>query len=470
MYNYLKQYFKDQLLDIEALPKAGSDRKYFRVKTTEQNFIACENYNVEENKAFFYYTKFFTKQGIPVPQLIDVSEDQCKYIQTDVGHLSLLETLQSEGYTEEVKELYKKSLKALVDMQISGKSLEATMGYGKQSFDRQTVLADLHYFKYYFLDLHKIIYNKYDLNVEFEKMAAQIGNQVETYFMFRDFQGRNILIQDEQPHFIDYQGGMPGPLQYDIASLLWQAKANLPHEWKQELYAYYLHALQQKIRVDEKEFESTYSRIVLIRLLQVLGAYGLRGMIEKRTHFLTSIPAALKNITSWLSQYELVDYPVLHSVLQSLVTQIPMDKYQFPQANEQTKLKVLIQSFSFKKGLPDDESGNGGGFIFDCRGILNPGRFDEYKKLTDRDQPVIDFLESKTKINEFLSHAKQCVDISIEDYLQRDFENLLISFGCTGGQHRSVYCADAMAKHLKEKYKLNIQVQHIIQDAKNWVN
>lgn len=470
MHTYLKSFFGNETFEMEALPKEGSDRKYYRVKTSKLSFIACENSNVEENKTFFKFTNFFSSKGIPVPQLIDVSDDQQKYIQTDVGTISLLEMVLANGHTLAVKALYKKSLKALVEMQLTGMELSTTSSNNEQGFDKHAILADLNYFKYYFLDLHKVVYHKAALNYEFDQLATLIGNDFGAYFMYRDFQGRNILIKDEQPYFIDYQGGMPGPLQYDVASLLWQAKANLPQEWKQELYTYYLHELQQKISVDEKAFNSTYSRIVLIRLLQVLGAYGLRGIIEKRTHFLSSIPAGLQNISSWLTQFSLSDYPVLHGVLESLGTQIPFDKYLFPQANEQTKLKVIVQSFSFKKGLPEDESGNGGGFVFDCRGILNPGRFEEYKKLTGRDQAVIDFLESKTKISEFLLHAKQCVDISIEDYLQRDFENLIISFGCTGGQHRSVYCADAMSKHLREKYKLDIQLQHIVQDAKKWVN
>jgi hypothetical protein len=288
--------------------------------------------------------------------------------------------------------------------------------------------------------------------------------------MFRDFQGRNILIDHQQPYFIDYQGGMKGPLQYDVASLLWQAKANLPMAWRKELYVYYKNELKQYIVVHDVQFDVDNSQLLLVRLVQVLGAYGLRGLIEKRSHFLSSIPQGLQNIEAWMTTYNLPNYPVLTYVLQQITTEEFINKYTNVKATTDTKLTIRVNSFSYKKGIPQDASGNGGGFVFDCRGVLNPGRFEEYKKLTGRDKPVIDFLESKTRIHDFLAAAKQAVEISVDDYLARGFEHLMISFGCTGGQHRSVYSADAMAKHLKEKYNLDAIVTHVEQEAKAWVN
>lgn len=472
MQKSLTAYFGDKkITSIQYLAQAGSDRKYARVIVDDISYILCESNNVKENETFFYFASFFKSHGIPVPQVLYVSDDKTCYIQEDGGSKSLLDEVLQNGHTDAIFQVYKNTISSLVKMQlIGGEALDFSKCYASAAFDKQAVLADLNYFKYYFLDLQKLNYNKADLNNEFEELATLIENITPPYFMYRDFQGRNMMMQNQQVTFIDFQGGMKGPLQYDIASLLWQAKAQLPITWKKELYQHYKEEVQQKISIDAALFDTQYSLIVLVRLLQVLGAYGLRGIIEQRTHFLSSIPLGLANIQEWLTQYDAKQFPELQKLLAYLSTEIDREKYSFPVANDSTKLKVIVQSFSYKKGLPADESGNGGGFMFDCRGILNPGRFEEYKKRTGRDESVIAFLETKTKVNEFLHHAKQVIDISIEDYLTRGFESLIISFGCTGGQHRSVYCTDAMAKHLKEKYNIQATVKHLIQDEKNWVN
>ena len=472
MQQYLEQYFgKENILSVEPLAQAGSNRKYYRVFSGDKTFIACESSNTEENESFFYFTDFFKQHGSPVPQLLQMSKDRKKYIQEDVGTESLLDVVLRNGYTEAVKELYKKSLSALVNMHLTGGlELDFTKCYSSSSFDKNAVLADLNYFKYFFLDLHKIDYNKAKLMADFEKLSKSIGQIGPLYFMYRDFQGRNIIIKEQEPHFIDYQGGMKGPLQYDVASLLWQAKAQLPFDWKTELYAHYKHELRSKIQVEEKMFDDGYSSIVLVRLLQVLGSYGLRGIIERRAHFLSSIPLGLANVNEWRSRFSLEGYDELNHVLVAMEEQITEHQIGVVKKYAENKLSILVQSFSYKQGIPVDESGNGGGFVFDCRGILNPGRFEEYKKSTGRDRSVIQFLESKTKVHEFLQHVKGIIDISVDDYLNRGFENLMISFGCTGGQHRSVYCTDAIAKHLKEKYGIDATVRHIVQDAKDWVN
>lgn len=467
-----QQLGAEGIKSVQALAKAGSDRNYVRVVTQQGSYIVCENKNVHENNTFIDFSTFFQKHGLPVPDIKAVSPDRSMYIQTDFGNETLLSITLAQGYTEYVKLLYKKSLDSLLEMQCkAGEKFDyATCLYARQ-FDQQMVLGDLNYFKYYFLDLHAVLYNKHQLLSEFDMLSKEISTIVPQQFMFRDFQGRNIMIQDDQPYFIDYQGGMKGPILYDVASLLWQAKAALPIEWKEELFEYYKRGLSNYVSFNEEQLKQDYSKLVLVRLLQVLGAYGLRGIIEKRTHFMSSIPQGLENIRTWLSIYSLDKYPILHSALSNLTTSEMLDKYKTRTANNDTPLKVLVQSFSYKKGgIPIDTSGNGGGFVFDCRGVLNPGRFEPYKKLTGRDQPVIDFLETETRIAEFLQAAQAAVSISIDDYLDRGFENIMISFGCTGGQHRSVYCADAMAKFLKEKYNLTAEVCHIQQEAKGWIN
>ena len=288
--------------------------------------------------------------------------------------------------------------------------------------------------------------------------------------MFRDFQSRNIIVQNDQVHFIDYQGGMQGALQYDVASLLWQAKAELSEEWKDNLLAYYMDQVDLLLDepVDRITFVSQYNGYVLIRLLQVLGAYGFRGLFERKAHFLASIPLALQNLKFFMEHKRVgIVTPEFDRVLKLVVDQNMINKFVAPQANENTPLTIEVNSFSYKRGLPVDDTENGGGFMFDMRGILNPGRFDEYKKLTGKDKPVQDFLEQRTKMDKYLNSVWDLIDITVEEYLSRGFANLMINFGCTGGQHRSVYAAEQTARHLRNKYKLKVNLTHT--NSANWV-
>jgi hypothetical protein len=269
--------------------------------------------------------------------------------------------------------------------------------------------------------------------------------------------------KDNSIHFIDYQGGMKGAPQYDVASMLWQARANLNDEWKEKLLNDYITALEKIVdsKINRSIFKSQYNGYVMIRLLQVLGAYGFRGLFERKAHFLTSIPLALTNLKWFINNQSMgITLPEFRKVLDICVNDEIIQQFTPVQATEKTALTVKINSFSYKKGLPEDNSGNGGGFVFDCRGILNPGRIEEFKSQTGRDKSVKDFLEQQTKMTEFLNSVFDIVDITVEDYLKRDFESLMISFGCTGGQHRSVYAADALARHLRNKFKVKIQLNH----------
>ncbi|MFW2478454.1 MAG: phosphotransferase, partial [Sediminibacterium sp.] len=288
--------------------------------------------------------------------------------------------------------------------------------------------------------------------------------------MFRDFQSRNIIVRNNEVSFIDFQGGMKGALQYDVASLLWQAKAELSEEWKDSLLEYYMDEIEGLLKepVDRITFVSQYNGYVLIRLLQVMGAYGFRGLFERKAHFLASIPLALKNLKFFIENKRIgIVTPEFDRVLKLVVSDEIIHRFEPPQANESTPLIIHINSFSYKKGIPADESDNGGGFVFDMRGILNPGRFDDYKKLSGLDKPVQDFLEQRTKMNEFLNSVWDLIDITVEEYLKRGFENLMINFGCTGGQHRSVYAAEQTARHLRNKYKVKTVLHHT--NKENWV-
>jgi aminoglycoside/choline kinase family phosphotransferase len=467
--------FQEEALQIEKIPQSGSDREYFNVKGLKSHCIATYGKNVKENQTFIQFARHFLSVGAPVPEIIAVTDDSTIYLQEDVGHISLLQVLEEEGFSQRVYTLFQKSLCALAHLQVQGhQHLNYEWCITSKEFGKQAIMADLLYFKYYFLDTLQIPYDKERLIDDFEVLSIYLARADYRYFMYRDFQSRNILIQNEEVRFIDFQGGMKGAVQYDVASLLWQAKADLPVEWKEDLLQFYIAELEKQLgeKVDRTRFEGQYNGYVLIRLLQVLGAYGFRGLFERKAHFLTSIPLALRNVKSFLQQHHVgISVPEFERLLHIIVGDAMIERFLPQRANESTPLTVEINSFSYKTtGIPKDESEHGGGFVFDCRSIYNPGRFEAYKTLTGRDKEVKDFLEQQSKMPHFLNSVFSIMDIAVEDYMARKFEKLQVSFGCTGGQHRSVYAADALARHLKNKYGVKIQLQHLVQDAKNWKN
>jgi aminoglycoside/choline kinase family phosphotransferase len=474
----IKKLFADKislsLKSVEKIPQSGSDRIYFRIYTDGPSYVATYGKNKRENDTFIYFTMHFRSCGCPVPQIMAVNEEKTIYIQEDLGNVSLLNKLDELGRKTQVYELYQSALKQLAHLQIKGdQDLDYKRCITSKEFGRQAIMSDLLYFKYYFLDTLQIPYDKEQLLDEFDQLATFLTQTDHKYFMFRDFQSRNVMIKDDQVHFIDYQGGMKGALQYDVASMLWQARAELSDEWKNRLLDYYIDCVEENLggKIERPRFISQYNGYVLIRLLQVLGAYGFRGLFERKAHFLTSIPLALNNLKWFLSNKNAgIELSEFSRLLKIIVSDDIIHKFQPLQANNETPLVVHINSFSYKNGIPNDQAGNGGGFVFDCRGVHNPGRYEEYKKLTGRDKSVQDFLEQKTKMAEFLNSIYTIVDISVEDYIKRGFKDLQVSFGCTGGQHRSVFAADSLARHLKNKFKVKVELNHVVQDAKNWIN
>ncbi len=468
---FFKTIIPEDVVQIEHIPQSGGDRRYFRFVTNTTSYLCCYNNNVQENEAFFYFTNHFRKFLVPLPKVIAVNDEREIYLLQDLGKSSLLNELEAKGYNDEVYQLFKKSLEQLARMQIlGGETLDYSKCLTTKEFGKQAIMSDLLYFKYYFVDTLKIPYDKQALLDDFDSLCSYLTKTEYKYFMFRDFQSRNIIINDNEVHFIDYQGGMLGALQYDVASLLWQAKADLSEAWKDKLLQDYIVYINKLLPapVNESVFISQYNGYVAIRLLQVLGAYGFRGLFERKAHFLASIPLALKNL-KWFLDHKKVGLivPTLDFILAKITTKEIMNKFENIKADDNTKLKVKVKSFSYKKsGIPVDASENGGGFVFDCRGILNPGRFDPYKQLTGRDKEVQDFLEQQTVMPDFLNNIYNIVDISVEDYIKREFESLAINFGCTGGQHRSVYAAEQVARHLRNKYKLVIELEHVEQGIK----
>ncbi len=460
---------------LTTIRQSGSNRQYFRFVHNGKSYVLTYNpSNLPENKAFVEFTRHFSAKGIQVPSIVYNDESLGFYVQTDLGDRSLFDHVKDEGFTDHVFSLYKKSCDALARLQVvGGEGLDYGNCIATRSFDKQAIYADLLYFLYYFVRALDLPYDKNLLFNDFEMLSSYLMQEENQYFMHRDCQGRNIMVVDGETFFIDYQGGMQGALQYDIASLLWQARTQLPYAWRDELVEYYFSQVNTHLKgkLNKKEFLDNYDGFVLIRMLQTLGAYGFRGLFERKPHFLSSIPYALKNLKWFVENKHIpIRLPALQQLLNALVDESMLKKFEPITASESSKLVIHINSFSYKKGIPQDLFGNGGGFVFDCRGILNPGRIEEYKTQTGRDKSVQEFLIQKTNMPTFLQHVFGTVDISVEDYLKRDFVGLTVSFGCTGGQHRSVFAADRLAEHLQEKYHVNTVVRHIEQEGKGWVN
>ena len=438
------------------LKQQGSNRIYTR--ETDENgrsVIRVVGTNRDENRAFIYMAQHFHALGLPVPELYWVSEDEMSYTQEDLGDTILFDHLDDHTILE-------RTMRALAHVQVEGaKDFDWSVCFPVPALDERSIRWDLNYFKYCFLKGTKIEFSEPKLEDEFDTLVRVILAQPADTFLYRDFQSRNVMIRDGQPFFIDFQGGRRGPTQYDVASFLWQAKANFAPALREQLIDAYLDELSIiDYRLSISDWKAALPHFVLFRTLQVLGAYGYRGYFERKPHFLESIPLAIKNLKEILVGMD--DYPYLKELAESLsgVAGLSAKRSVSETVCQQSGLTVTIYSFSFKKGLPIDESGNGGGYVFDCRSTHNPGKYDEYKQLTGLDQPVIDFLEQDGEILTFLQSVYALVDHHVARFIERGFTNLQVSFGCTGGQHRSVYCAEHLAHHLKEKYGVTIRLIH----------
>ncbi len=463
--NLFNEYSGNEAESMTMLPASGSYREYIRIEVNHFSAIGVYNPDLKENEAFIGFSKHFKDKGLPVPEIYKTQLEDNVYLIEDLGHITLFDFLQKnkiqEGVSEELELIYKKTLGKLIDFQLEGsKGLNFDLCYPRKAFDKQSMMWDLSYFKYYFLKLARIPFDEQALEHDFVNLTDYLLQADHDYFLYRDFQSRNIMIKGDEPYFIDYQGGRRGALQYDVASLLYDAKAALPQEFRNKMFKYYISELSKKQDVDEKEFTKYYVSYVYIRIMQAMGAYGFRGFYEQKEHFLKSIPYALENIKYLLNENPFpIELPELTKVLNELINNERLQKIN--------SLTVTVNSFSYKRGIPFDYSGNGGGFVFDCRAIHNPGRYEQYKKFCGFDQPVIDFFENEPEMHQFLEGVFPLVSQSVEKYIKRNFKHLNISFGCTGGQHRSVYSAEQLAKYLKNKYSVTVVVNHIEQELKS---
>lgn len=449
-----QNYTPIEIDSISKLPQSGSNRVYFRIILADQStLIGVYNSDLRENAAFFSLSETFKRKKVNVPEVLAISECQQYYLLNDLGDESLYSWLvnhrEGEILGEEVIKYYRKVLRALPYIQNAGKNIDFSVCYPRFAFDRQSMQWDLNYFKYYFLKLANIDFDEQLLENDFHTFMTFLLEADNDYFLYRDFQSRNIMLHQNEPYFIDYQGGRKGATQYDVASLLYDGKADISPEERNLLLDIYLKEAEKVFAFDRDNFLRYFDGFVLIRILQAMGTYGFRGYYEKKSHFLLSIPYAVRNIEYLLNTMNLpIEMPELLKVLRAITTSTELPKLQ-----EKAKgLTVTVTSFSYKKGIPNDMTANGGGFAFDCRALPNPGREVQYRELDGRDQPVIDYLERSDETGHFKHHAFALIDASIDNYLERQFTDLMVNFGCTGGQHRSVYFAEATAKHIREKY------------------
>lgn len=438
----------------EPLYGTGSNRRYFRLAADGRSCMGVIGTDRRENNAFISLSRHFRSKGIAVPQVYDVSEDGLTYIQEDLGSRLLSDDVaaanKAGGFSPDdpLTQLLCRTMATLPHIQFKGaEGLDFSVCYPQPLFDLRMVMFDLNYFKYCFLKPSGLEFDETLLQDDFERMAQDLLQDESRTFLYRDFNARNVMVKDGEPYFIDFQGGRKGPIYYDVASFVWQARARYPQWLKDRMIDSYLESASQYIDIDRAHFDSRLRLFVLFRTLQVLGAYGFRGLVEQKAQFVVSIAPAISNLKEMIAE-PFKEYPYLMETL-SRVTLLPRFACD---ADAGDALKVNIYSFSYKKGIPQDMSGNGGGYVFDCRSIHNPGRYEQYKKLTGRDEPVITFLEEDGEITRFLEHVYGVVDPHVETYIRRGFTHLMVSFGCTGGQHRSVYSADHLARHISEKY------------------
>ena len=484
LYTLFERYAGCSPDSAELLTSSGSSRKYYRLAARGCSIIGAEGADLRENAAFMALSDHFRKAGINVPEVYAGSDDGMYYLQEDLGDLSLFDAV-SQGrenggcYSESEKAMLLKTISALPSIQYDGaRGLDFSVCYPEPVFNRRLVMADLNYFKYCFLKTSGIEFNEALLENDFERFADDLLAEDADTFMYRDFQARNVMLKDGKPYFIDFQGGRKGPACYDVASFVWQARAMYPEDFRDRLVRAYLDAAGSYADIDEEHFMERLRLFVLFRMLQVLGAYGFRGNFERKPHFLRSIPYALANLKSVLSDPP-ADYPYLVPLLEKMVSQpVSAAKPSMSAApacrdaggvqlsagtdcaGTETALEVLIYSFSFRKGIPGDPSGNGGGYVFDCRSLPNPGKYEYYRQFTGMDREVQEFFKGMSEVDDFLGSAFALADAHVDKFLKRGFNHLMICFGCTGGQHRSVYCAEKMAAHLAARKNVVVKLVH----------
>lgn len=462
MTTLFEQWAGESCVNTQQLTANGSNRLYYRLAGATKHCIAAINDDVRENEAFFHFAKEMKARGINVPEVYAISDDRRIYLQEDLGNVTLYTYLDSRrcnnvDVTEPMRELYMKAIDHLIEIQNVCRDIDFSKAYPRPRFDNQALQWDLNYFKYYFLKLFHIQFDEQLLEQDYKTFVDYLLDDDCDYFMYRDFQSRNIMLVGDEMYFIDFQGARQGAAEYDLASLLYSSKSEVPDEMRAELIEYYIQRRQEcdGKAFDAEAFRSKFYGYLLARMMQAMGAYGYRGIIEKKEHFVKSIPFAVNNLRKVLPKVCFpIEIPHLLAVLRSIT--------ELPEYSKQSDLLIVsVFSFSYRKSIPFDKSGNGGGYVFDCRALPNPGLYDEYKQLNGCDQEVKDFFKQYPETEQYLTNLFALVDQSVDSYLSRGYNRLMLNFGCTGGRHRSVYCAEQTSRHLMEKYEGRITVNTI---------
>ena len=449
---------------VDALRAHGSARRLYRLVAGSRSVIGVIHDDLAENRAFLSFSRHFRSEGLPVPEIYDEHSDGAAYLEEDLGDETLFDALagwrpaMGEAMPDPMTAAYEAVVRELPRFQVTGgRGIDYSVCYPRAAFDRQSMSWDLNYFKYYFLKLAQVPFHEQHLENDFERLTDWLLKAPSGFFLYRDFQSRNIMLRDGKPWFIDYQGGRRGALQYDVASLLYDAKADLTPEFRLHLKAVYLDALKTVDPGLVEGFDGWFEGFVLMRILQAMGAYGFRGFYERKSHFLQSVPFAIRNL-EWLLGHSRfpVELPELSAALKRIVGSTRLREI----ASVPMPLTVHVQSFSYRKGMPVDQSGHGGGFVLDCRSLPNPGREERFQQLTGEDPETIAWLEKQEDVHGFLTRVRDMITQVVQTYQQRNFTYLSVAFGCTGGQHRSVYCAASLARSLARIPGIQVELEH----------
>ncbi len=458
----LKQLFRNHFgiepEKIVPLKQDGSARQLYRMGVDGISVIGVDGSNPAENTAFLGFTRALRGVGLPVPEIIAVSGDSLYYLEEDLGNVLLhdwvRERRSGNDFTAEAREMYGRVLRELTRFQIDARdAIDYDLCYQYPSFADETITGDLHYFRDKFLDtLVPGMIHPFKLEMDFTALKHHLVQEPCEYFLYRDFQSRNIMIRDGEPFFIDYQSGRRGALQYDPASLLYDARAELPEDFREELVETYLAEASRKTRLDAARWKAFFPAFALVRVLQALGAFGNLGWWQGKADFTQGIRPGLKNAIA-LARRTGASLPELEHALESALVAFTREEQSAP------RLTVHLFSFSYHFGtMPIDPAGNGGGFVFDCRCLPNPGRLPEFADLTGRDLPVRNFIQKSPETGRFLEHVMKVCHQAVERYLENGYTDIYIALGCTGGQHRSVYCAERVAQFIGNRWPRSVQI------------
>lgn len=465
-----------------ALAGDGSSRTYVRLEAADgRTVVAGYGPDPEENRAYLSFSEAFRKVGLPVPEIFASDPVSGVWLEEDLGDTTLFDALRrarggdvetmgeepaaAEDLPLPILEAYRRVVDWLPRFQVEGHRVaDYGVAYPRAAFDRQSILWDLNYFKYHFLKLAHVPFHEARLEQDFGALARHLLRAPTDHFLYRDFQSRNVMLREGEPWFIDYQGGRKGAPQYDLASLLYDAKANLTSRVREALVERYLDAREALERIDRAAFMELFPGFALVRLLQAMGAYGYRGFFEGKSHFLQSVPYAARNVAELLRAGFPVELPELGGVLGRIV-----ERFAGGEEGEAIRrgLTLHLTSFSYRRGYPPDPAGHGGGFVFDCRALPNPGREAEFADLTGLDEPVRAHLRGDPACVAFFEHARALVEEQVRSYRERGFTDLSVAFGCTGGQHRSVYLVERLREEIEESFD-DVEVDLSHREAPFW--